>query len=73
MTLESTLGGIANKVEELNDDYDVVGGVGTVLDSIGDLVEISVDKVVELNDEYKFTNRAVDAVKVAVGKVTEKK
>ena len=50
VTLETTLGGIANKVEELNDDYDIVGGVGTVLDSIGDLVEISVDKVVELND-----------------------
>jgi hypothetical protein len=73
VTLETTLGGIANKVEELNDDYDIVGGVGTVLDSIGDLVEISVDKVVELNDEYKFTNRAVDAVKVVVGKVAEKK
>jgi len=73
VTLESTLGGIANTVEELNDDYDIVGGVGTVLDSIGDLVEISVDKVVELNDEYKFTNRAVDAVKVVVEKVAEKK
>ena len=73
VSLEQTLGGIANKVEELNDDYDIVGGVGTVLDSVGDLVEISVDKVVELNKEYKFTDRAVDAVKVVVGKVAEKK
>ncbi len=73
LSLEQTLGGIANKVEELNDDYDIVGGLGTVLDSVGDLVEISVDKVVELNEEYKFTDRAVDAAKVVVGKVAEKK
>mmetsp|Transcript_15282 Transcript_15282/g.27752 ORF Transcript_15282/g.27752 Transcript_15282/m.27752 type:complete len:356 (-) Transcript_15282:144-1211(-) len=72
VTLESTLGGIANKVEELNDDYDLVGGAGTLLNSVGDLVEISVDKVVGLNDEYKLTDRAGGVVQDAVGKVTEK-
>ena len=41
-TLESTLGEAVNKLEELNDDYDLVGGAGTVLDSVGDLVEIGV-------------------------------
>lgn len=72
VALESTLGGIANKVEEWNDDYDLLGGAGTVLDSVGDLVEIGVDKVVELNGEYKLTDRAIGVVKVAVERVTEK-
>lgn len=72
VTLESTLGGIASKVEELNDDYDLVGGAGTLLNSVGDLVETSVDKVLDLNDEYKLTDRAGGAVKGAVEKVKEK-
>lgn len=72
VTLESTLGGIASKVEELNDDYDLVGGAGTVLESVADLVEIGVDKVVELNDEFKLTDRVEGVVKGAVGKVSEK-
>ncbi|KAL3788555.1 hypothetical protein ACHAW5_009401 [Stephanodiscus triporus] len=72
VALESTLGGIANKVEEWNDDYDLLGGAGTVLDSVGDLVEIGVDKVVELNGEYKLTDRAIGVIKVAVERVTEK-
>lgn len=72
VALESTLGGIANRVEEWNDDYDILGGVGTVLDSVGDLVEIGVDKVVELNGEYKLTDRAMGVVKGAVVRVTEK-
>lgn len=72
ITLESTLGGIADKVEELNDDYDLVGGAGTVLGSVGDLVEIGLDKVVEVNDEFKITGRVGDVVKGAVEKVTEK-
>ena len=70
IAVESTLGGVAKKVEELNDDYDLVGGVGTVLNSVGDLVEIAVDKVVELNEEYRFTDRVGEVVKKAVGKVT---
>lgn len=72
VAVESTLGGIASKVEELNDDYDLVGGAGTVLESVGDLVEIGVDKAVELNDEYKLTDRVGGVVKGAVEKVTEK-
>mmetsp|Transcript_10548 Transcript_10548/g.23373 ORF Transcript_10548/g.23373 Transcript_10548/m.23373 type:complete len:345 (+) Transcript_10548:97-1131(+) len=72
VSLESTLGGIANKVSALNDDYDLVGGAETVLDSVGDLVEIGVDKVVKLNDEYKLTDRVGGVMKGTVEKVTEK-
>mmetsp|Transcript_10446 Transcript_10446/g.15864 ORF Transcript_10446/g.15864 Transcript_10446/m.15864 type:complete len:356 (-) Transcript_10446:166-1233(-) len=67
VAVESTLGGIVDKVEE----YDLVGGAGTVLDSVGDLVEIGVDKVVDLNDEYRLTERVGSVVKGAVKTVTE--
>ncbi|KAL9189721.1 hypothetical protein ACHAXT_009396 [Thalassiosira profunda] len=73
VTLESVLGGVANKVEELNDDYDLVGGAGTVLDSVGDLVEMGADKVVEMNEEYKLTERASTVVKGAVDKVADRR
>ena len=71
--LENALGGVAKSVEKLNEDYDLVGGAGTVLNSVGDLVENSVDKVVELNDQFKLTERVGGVVKGAVAKVTEKK
>lgn len=70
--LESTLGGVAKKVEELNDDYDLVQGAGTVLNSVGDLVEISVDKVVALNEEYQLTDRVSSVVKGTVDKLAER-
>jgi len=54
----------------LNDDYDFVRGAETVLNSVGDLVEISVDKVVELNGEYKLTDRVGGVIKGTVGKMT---
>ncbi|KAL3798691.1 hypothetical protein HJC23_004442 [Cyclotella cryptica] len=71
--LETTLGDIAKKVEEWNDDYDFVNGAGTVLNSVGDLVEVSVDKVVELNEEYRLTERVGEVVRETVKKVTEER
>ena len=73
LTVESTLSATAKKVEELNDDYDFIKGAETVLNSVGDLVEISVDKVVALNEEYKLTERVGDVIKGTVGKLTEEK
>ena len=73
LTLESTLSSTAKKVEEWNDDYDFVKGAETVLNSVGDLVEISVDKVVALNEEYRLTERVGGVVKGTVGKLTEEK
>ena len=60
-------------MEEWNDDYDFVKGAETVLNSVGDLVEISVDKVVALNEEYRLTERVGGVVKGTVGKLTEEK
>lgn len=66
--VENVLGTVARTAEELNDDYDLVGGAGTVLNSVGDLVEISVDKVVELDGEYRLSQRVGDVVKGTLGK-----
>lgn len=73
VALESTLGGLVTSIEQLNDDYDLVGGAGTVLNSVGDLVETGVDKVVELNEEYKLSDRVGGVVKGAVDKALDKK
>ena len=40
--------------------------------SVGHLLEIGLDKVVEANEEYKFTERVGGVVKNTVEKVTEK-
>lgn len=69
-TVESTLGTVVKTVGDLNDDFDFMGGAGTVLNSVGDLIEISVDKVVELNGEYRLTDRVGGVVKGALKKVT---
>ena len=73
IALESTLGGLVTTIEQLNEDYDLVGGAGTVLNSVGDLVETGVDKVVELNEEYKLSDRVGGIVKDAVEKALDKK
>lgn len=73
LAVESTLGGVAKKVEELNDDYDFIKGAETVLNSMGDLVEISVDKVVSLNEEYKLTDRVGGVIKGSLNKLTDEK
>ena len=64
----SKVRGVVNKVEDLNDEYDLVGGTETLLGAVGGLIEVSVDKVVELNDEYKLTERVAEAVKDQVNK-----
>jgi len=68
VTIESTLGGMADSAIKVNDDYDLIGGAETVLDSVGDFVEASVDKVVEMNDEYRISDRVGGVVKGVVGK-----
>ena len=40
--------------------------------SVGHLLEIGLDKVVEANEEYKFTERVGGVVKNTMEKVTEK-
>ena len=66
--VEDALASTKSKIIEVNDEYDLVGGGVTALGVIGDLVEKAVKKAGELNEEYKLTGKAQEALKTAVEK-----
>lgn len=69
--VEKAIDSTKAKVAEINDEYDLVGGGMTALGVIGDLVEKAVQKVGELNQEYKLSDKAVVSLKGAVEKAKE--
>lgn len=70
--IENALASTKAKIEELNNEYDLVGAASTSLGVVGDLVEKAVKKVGELNEEYKLTDKALTAVEGAVDKAKAK-
>jgi len=66
--LEKALSSTTSKINEINDEYDLVGAGTTALGVIGDLVERAINKAGELNEDYKLSDRALEAVKTAVDK-----
>lgn len=66
--VESALSTTKGKIEDLNDEYDLVGASTTAFGVIGDLVEKAVKKAGELNEEYKLSDKAGDALSGAVAK-----
>jgi len=64
--VESALEATTSKIKEINDEYDLVGTGVTALGVIGDLVEKAIVKAGELNDEYKLSDKAKEAVNKAV-------
>jgi chromosome segregation ATPase len=69
--VEKALAGTKDKLKEINDEYDVVGGSLTALGVLGELVEKAVDKAKEVNSEYKLTDKALTSAKQAVEKAKE--
>ena len=69
--VEDALAATKSKIDEVNDEYDLVGAGMTALGVIGDLVEKTVAKVGELNEEYQLTDKAKDALGGAVAKAKE--
>jgi hypothetical protein len=69
--VESALKNTNQKIKEINDEYDLVGGATTALGVIGDLVEKAVKKAGELNEEYQLSSKAKDALAKAVEKAKE--
>lgn len=69
--VEAALASTKEKIEEVNDEYDLVGSGMTALGVIGDLVEKTVKKVTELNEEYDLTDKAKTALASAVDKAKE--
>lgn len=66
--VETALANTKSKIEEINDEYDLVGGATTALGIVGDLVEKAIKKAGELNEEYQLSDKAIDALKGAVDK-----
>lgn len=69
--VESALSNTNAKIKEINDEYDLVGGVTTALGVVGDLVEKAVKKAGELNEEYQLSSKARDSLAKAVEKAKE--
>ena len=69
--VESALASTKSKIEEINDEYDLVGGATTALGVVGDLVEKAIKKAGELNTEYKLTDKALESLNGAVAKAKD--
>lgn len=69
--VESALASTKSKIDEINDEYDLVGSGMTALGVVGDLVEKTVKKVGELNEEYQLTDKAKTALASAVDKAKD--
>lgn len=69
--VESALSSTKSKISELNDEYDLVGAGSTALGVVGDLIEKAVIKAGELNEEYKISDKAKDALSGAVSKAKD--
>jgi len=69
--VEKALATTTEKIEEINDEYDLVGAANTALGVVGDLVEKAIKKAGELNEEYALTDKATAALSTAVDKAKE--
>eukprot|EP00814_Leptocylindrus_danicus_P022859 CAMPEP_0116026514 /NCGR_PEP_ID=MMETSP0321-20121206/13914_1 /TAXON_ID=163516 /ORGANISM="Leptocylindrus danicus var. danicus, Strain B650" /LENGTH=218 /DNA_ID=CAMNT_0003499363 /DNA_START=102 /DNA_END=758 /DNA_ORIENTATION=+ len=70
--LESAYASTTSKINEINEEYDLVGSGMTALGVIGDLVEKAIKKAGELNEEYKLTDKAMSSVNNAVSSASKK-
>jgi len=68
--VEAALASTTAKLNEINEEYDLIGTGVTALGIVGDLVEKAVTKASELNDEYKLTDKAIEALKAGVSKAS---
>jgi len=66
--IENALSSTNSKIQEINDEYDLVGTGMTALGVVGDLVEKAIIKAGELNEEYQLSSKATTALKDAVEK-----
>merc|ERR1712241_1522345 len=69
--VETALSSTKSKIEEVNDEYDLVGSGVVALGVLGVLIEKTVAKVGELNEEYQLTDKAKAALSSAVEKANE--
>lgn len=69
--VEDALASTTSKIKEINEEYDLVGAGSTAFGVVGDLVERAVKQAGVINEEYKLTQKAKDALSQAVDKAKE--
>jgi hypothetical protein len=69
--VESALANTNDKIKEINNEYDLVGGATTALGVVGDLVEKAIKKAGELNEEYQLSSKAKESLAKAVESAKE--
>lgn len=66
--IEEALATATSKITQVNDEYDLVGAFKTALGVIGDIVQQTVKKAGELNEQYDLTTKAKDALDAGISK-----
>jgi hypothetical protein len=69
--VETALANTNEKIKEINNEYDLVGGATTALGVVGDLVEKAIKKAGELNEEYQLSTKAKESLAKAVESAKE--
>ena len=59
------------QIQQLAEEIDLLEGGKQALGAVGDVLETSIDKAVDANQEYKLTERAAEAARKAIEKAKE--
>jgi len=71
--IEESLAKTSKQISQLAEEIDLIEGSKQALGAVGEVIETSVDKAVDANKQYKFTERAANVAKKAVDKAKESK
>lgn len=71
--IEQSLAKTSRQISDLAEEIDLIEGSKQALGAVGEVIETSVDKAVDANKQYKFTERAANVAKKAVDKTRQPK
>eukprot|EP00986_Skeletonema_menzelii_P009485 scaffold4334_cov117-Skeletonema_menzelii.AAC.3 len=69
--IEESLAKTSKQISDLAEEIDLIEGSKQALGAVGEVIETSVDKAVDANRQYKFTERAANVAKKAVDKTKQ--
>ena len=69
--IEESLAKTSKQIADLAEEIDLIEGSKQALGAVGEVIETSVDKAVDANKQYKFTERAANVAKKAVEKTKQ--
>jgi len=70
-TVSTAVDGVGKAVGDLDKDVNIKGTVGNVVSAASEFAADAVDRVVEVNEEYKVTEQIVDKAKSAASQVQD--